>query len=166
MVICTVPVRMLKRLDNIEMMMGIDVLKKLNVRINCNDKSMTFNGIKYYHKDYVQDNEVEVDYTSPVAIVDELIKRHETLFSSDRGKLTSTDICEMDIETENASPIKQRAYRIPLAKRQIIDQEIDDMLEKQVIQPSKSRWACTVLIVPKKQDNTNVLPQGKLCNKR
>ena len=153
-VICntTVPIRILETQNAAPLIMGMNILGMLNAKINCKDKSIILNGTKYYHKDFVPSNEAEMHYTSPVSVVDELIKRHEDLFSSENGTLTHTDICEMDIDTENAPPIKQRPYRVPLAKRMIVDKEIDDMLEKQVIRPSKSRWASPVLIVPKKNN--------------
>jgi hypothetical protein len=47
-------------------------------------------------------------------------------------------------------PIKQRAYRQPLVKRQIVDEEINRMLELGVIRPSQSPWASPITLVNKK----------------
>jgi hypothetical protein len=55
----------------------------------------------------------------------------------------------MAIETGNAKPIKQRAYRAPLEKLKEIDQQIQEMLQAGVIEPSVSPWASPVLLMKK-----------------
>ena len=37
--------------------------------------------------------------------------------------------------------MRQRPYRLPLTKRAVVDNEIADMLDKGIIQPSRSPWA-------------------------
>ena len=54
------------------------------------------------------------------------------------GPLRSTHSVSMVIDTGNAMPINQRLYRLPLRKRQIVDQEIDKMLHDGIIKPSMS----------------------------
>ena len=60
----------------------------------------------------------------------------------------------MVIDTGDSPPIKQKAYRVPLNKRKIIDKEIENMLKLGVIEPSSSCWASPVHIVPKKDGGT------------
>ena len=60
----------------------------------------------------------------------------------------------MDIDVEGAKPFKQKAYHVPLLKRQIIDDEIEKMLEMGVIEPSKSNWSSPVTLQPKKDNST------------
>ena len=60
---------------------------------------------------------------------------------------------ECCIET-TGTPIKQRAYRAELAKRQEIEAQIEDMLSKGIIRPSCSPWASPVTLVPKKDGST------------
>ncbi len=60
----------------------------------------------------------------------------------------------MMIETEGL-PIKQRLYRQPMAKRNLVDTEIDKMLEMGVIRPSVSSWASSITLEPKKDGSTH-----------
>ena len=53
------------------------------------------------------------------------------------------------IDTGDHAPIKMRAYRAPLAKRQVIEDEVEKMLAAGVIEPSKSPWAAPVTLAPK-----------------
>ena len=66
-VICntTVPIRILETQNAANLIMGMNILGKLDAKINCKAKSITLNGIKYYHKDFVPNNEAEMNYTSP-----------------------------------------------------------------------------------------------------
>lgn len=51
------------------------------------------------------------------------------------------------------APIKQRYYPVSPALQQQIDQELDQMLEAGVVEPSKSAWSSPILLV-KKKDGT------------
>ena len=59
----------------------------------------------------------------------------------------------LHIET-NGPPIKQRAYRQPLLKRKIVEEEIGKMLADNVIRPSNSPWASLITLMPKKDCST------------
>ena len=62
----------------------------------------------------------------------------------------STDLVRHTINTGNASPIKT-PYRPPaFAKQAIIDENLDEMLENGVIEPSNSPWSSPVVLANKK----------------
>lgn len=61
-----------------------------------------------------------------------------------------SDIPYATIRT-NAPPLKQKAYRLPLNKRRLVEQCIDDMLQANIIRPSSSPWSSPVVLVPKGQ---------------
>ncbi|GBO29521.1 Transposon Ty3-I Gag-Pol polyprotein [Araneus ventricosus] len=56
------------------------------------------------------------------------------------------------IETGDHSTISQRPYRISPAERRIIH-EVEKLLQKEIIQPSKSPWSSPVVFVKKKDGN-------------
>lgn len=60
-----------------------------------------------------------------------------------------TTIVEHEIVT-NSEPIKQRYYPVSPSKQKIIDQELKDMLDQGIVEPSKSSWSSPILLVPKK----------------
>uniref|UniRef100_A0A6G5A909 Putative tick transposon n=1 Tax=Rhipicephalus microplus TaxID=6941 RepID=A0A6G5A909_RHIMP len=57
------------------------------------------------------------------------------------------------INTGDATPIRQKPYRVSPSERQVIADQVNDMLQKGVIQKSSSPWAAPVILV-KKKDNS------------
>ena len=47
---------------------------------------------------------------------------------------------EHAIDTGDARPIKRNPYRTPHALKPVVEGHIDDMLEKNIIEPSMSPW--------------------------
>ena len=107
-------------------LLGTDFLKNRNAIIDYTKREITLDG-----------------ETRPLRFVESVsvtILKFDHLFEQ-TGELPAMEAgVEMSIETEGP-PIAQRAYRAPLAKRFIIDREIDDMLDKGVISPSSSPWS-------------------------
>lgn len=82
--------------------------------------------------------------------IEKLIKENHDLFANKDSELGQTDTVKMKIDTGNTQPIKLKPYRTPINNRKIIDQAIDEMLEADIIQRSRSPWSFPVVIVPKK----------------
>ena len=61
------------------------------------------------------------------------------------------DLINCEIPTENdQQPIRQHAYRAPLQKKRVINEQIQNMLDEGIIRPSTSPWASPIHLVPKK----------------
>ena len=67
-----------------------------------------------------------------------------------KSKPGRTSLVEHNIETGQAHPIKLPPYRLPHAYRSTVKQELDDMLDSGIIEPSRSEWAAPIVLVPKK----------------
>lgn len=50
----------------------------------------------------------------------------------------------------DASPIHYKPYRIPYAQRELVKEELDDILEANIIQLLTSPWASTIFLVGKR----------------
>jgi len=61
-----------------------------------------------------------------------------------------TDLIEHRIVTGDAKPIRKPPYRVPFALRKEMDKQVQDMLEKGVIEESSSPWSAPAILVPKK----------------
>ena len=83
-------------------------------------------------------------------IVQELIQRNADLFAEKDTDLGRTDTIKMSIDTSDHPPIKLEPYRTPFAKRKIVNKAIDDMLEANIICPSRSLWSFPIVVVDKK----------------
>jgi hypothetical protein len=61
-----------------------------------------------------------------------------------------TDRIKHHINTDNATPIRVPPRRLIIGKREIEKQEVHKMLEKGIIEPSKSPWSAPIVLVTKK----------------
>ena len=62
-------------------------------------------------------------------------------------------LAEHPIECGSAKPIRLAPYRIPHAYRKAVQQEIKEMLEGGIIEPSSSEW-CSPMVIVKKKDKS------------
>lgn len=65
------------------------------------------------------------------------------------------------INTGDALPVKKNPYRIPHALKSVVEEQINDMLDKKIIEPSTSPWASPIVLVPKKSQDGTV--KHRLC---
>ena len=65
-------------------------------------------------------------------------------------QLGRTTVTEHTVDVGDVSPIRQHPYRVPLAMRDKVKEEIDKMLKLGAIQSSSSPWASPVVLVEKK----------------
>ena len=75
---------------------------------------------------------------------------YQDVFMGPDGKLGRTDLVKHTIDTGQAKPVKIPPTRVTQKQKQIIEDEIDSMLEKDIIQPSTSPWSSPILLVTKR----------------
>jgi hypothetical protein len=79
------------------------------------------------------------------------LRRYTHLFYRLKSEeLGCTGQVEHSIETGDARPIKKNPYRIPHALKPVVDEHIDEMLRKGIIEPSISPWSGSIVLVQKK----------------
>ncbi|CAC5388864.1 unnamed protein product [Mytilus coruscus] len=72
------------------------------------------------------------------AVVENLLKEYETLFSASDSDLGKTNVVKHKINTGTASPIKQAPRRLPNTLAKEVDDQVDGMLKNGLITPSMS----------------------------
>ena len=80
----------------------------------------------------------------------DLVCDYQDVFADEQESLGRTSTIRHKIDTGAAKPIKQAPRRLPQAKREIIEAEIDRMLKQGIIEPSTSSWSFPVVLVKKK----------------
>ena len=83
----------------------------------------------------------------------ELLIKYEDIFIKPDGVLGQTDLVEHDIETGDSKPIKIPPRRIPIFKRNQVDEELEKMIAQGIVEPSDSPWSAPICLV-KKKDGT------------
>ena len=76
------------------------------------------------------------------------------VFAGEGQSAGKTDVTMLEIDTGDHPSIRQRAYRIPLTKRLVVEHELDKMLAEEVMEPSSSPWASPITLVTKKDGGT------------
>ena len=82
--------------------------------------------------------------------IKELLCEFSDVFSSNPGL---TDLVEHKVELECDRPIRCKPYPVPFALQDVVEQEIEQMLEMGIIEPSESPYSSPLLLIRKK-DNT------------
>ena len=80
----------------------------------------------------------------------ELLAEHHDVFSLEEGERGETDLTKLEIDTGEASPVKQPPRRMPFMVRQEVTKQLAQMQQSGVIRPSRSPWSSPVVIVRKK----------------
>ena len=78
-----------------------------------------------------------------------LLSKYKHLFAEHEQQLGRTSVIKHAIETQ-ALPIKQPLRRLPIALRDVVKSEVQTMLDKEVIRPSRSAWSSPIVLVQKK----------------
>lgn len=85
--------------------------------------------------------------------VHKALTEYGDVFALTDKDLGRTDVILHEIDTDNAKPVKQRLRRLPHYAVEEADRQVEDMLNRGIVEPSNSPWAAGVVLV-KKKDNT------------
>ena len=79
-----------------------------------------------------------------------LIEKNSDVFALSLADFKRTNLVQLEIDTGDAPPQRQRAYRHPPAVRAEIERQTQEMLENDIIEPSNSLWNSPCILVKKK----------------
>ena len=79
-----------------------------------------------------------------------LLTSYSEVFSNSADDIGKTDLICHEIKTTAETPVRQRAYRTSPAMRVEIQNQVDDLLRRGVIEESFSPWASPIVMVRKK----------------
>ena len=104
-------------------------------------------------KDLYERTITDMNFEQKVQVA-KLLKKYSDVFSESDNDIGRTCIIKHRIPTGDAHPIKQRPRRVPVHMNEEIDKQLENMLKENVIQPSTSPWASSIVMV-KKKDGSN-----------
>lgn len=153
-------VHIVEEMDH-DMLVGNDILEGLNAVVDYEKGIVKLGQNQHPH---LQRRGGDEEMAGAYSEIDYWKKQFPKVFPGKEAPITTTDILTMSIDTGDAMPIKQRAYRVPLTKRRIISQEIDKMLAEGIIRPSASPWASPLTLVPKPDGSVRVCADYRQLN--
>jgi len=93
--------------------------------------------------DKLPEDMMESQYTA----VKNLLKNYDGVFSRGVFDMGRTSLVEHVIDTGDHRPIRQGLRRHPIAHLNAIDQQVDDLLRNDFIEPPAGPWASNVVLV-------------------
>ena len=95
-----------------------------------------------------------------------LFNKYRNVFAFPGNQLGRTSLVQQHvIDTGDATPIKQRTYRVSPYVKKEIDRQVDEMLKKGIIQESVSPWSYPVVLVKKKDGSYRFCVDFRKVNK-
>lgn len=95
-----------------------------------------------------------------------LIKDYKDIFVGPDGTLGRTNIVKHTIDTGNEKPVKLHPRRIPIKQKGLVQEELDQMIQNDTIEPSNSPWASPVCIVTKRDGSIRFCIDFRKLNDR
>jgi hypothetical protein len=90
-------------------------------------------------------------------ILEPVLRKYKHLFYGlGSTQLGCTSQVEHSIETGDAKPIRRNPYRIPHVLKAVVDEHIDDMMQKEITEPSMSPWSSSIVLVQKKSRDESI----------
>ncbi|EYB93770.1 hypothetical protein Y032_0179g741 [Ancylostoma ceylanicum] len=102
------------------------------------------------------------EYDEPLKGV---VDRFDDLFGVFDQELTQTSLVEHDIETGSAQPIRQKARPVPLGTRIELRKILEDLVKRDIIEPSQSNWSSPIVLVRKKDGTLRLCVDYRKLNK-
>ena len=84
-----------------------------------------------------------------------ILMDHHELFSLEDNDHGETNLAQLDIDTGDAPPRRQRPWRLLMAAKQEVARQIQNTLEASVIQSPNSPWASSIVLIHKKNGTTD-----------
>lgn len=83
---------------------------------------------------------------------EDLLNSYSDVFSTSAEDIGQTNLAYHDITTTTDKPVRQRAYRTSPNMRVEIQHQVDDLLQRGIIEESFSPWSSPIVMVKKKDD--------------
>lgn len=147
-----------KSLGEYDMIFGMRGLRKIDAIIDVKSFKLTY--VKRAHEtvehfaNHILNEEIEEDYKG---VVQRLMSKNGT-----KETLPFNTNIFATIRTVDSEPIWSRQYPYPMSASSFVNSEIDELLSKGIIRPSRSPYNSPVWVVPKKGKNSDGTPKQRL----
>jgi predicted aspartyl protease/transposase InsO family protein len=96
--------------------------------------------------------------------VRQLLMQYDDIFSRGAYDMGRTSLVEHSIDTGDHRPIRQGLRRHPMAHLTMIDEQVNEMLQNDLVEPAASPWASNVVLVRKKDGSMRLCVDYRALN--
>lgn len=93
----------------------------------------------------------DVSFKTQVALRD-LVEKYHDVFAWDSKKLTQVKNYQFHIETGNAAPVRSKPFNLSERENEVINDNVQELLSKNLIEPSSSAWSANPFLVPNRDE--------------
>ena len=154
-----------------DMIIGVDALHHGKAKFDLSDNILT-----WYDQEFRLDNTKLIPYSlvasisesieipeAPTASLQNILREYEEIFMDIGGTPNKEMVPECSFILKGP-PVKQKPYRQELRKREEVERQVEDMLQKGIIRASHSPFGSPLCLVPKK-DGTQRLQNTQTAMK-
>ncbi|XP_037932572.1 uncharacterized protein K02A2.6-like [Teleopsis dalmanni] len=117
-------------------------------------------------KCHIEDLQTSVEIPSDVRKqLKGLLSTYRGVFAESMSELGKCVINKMSFKVSTDVPIREKPYRIAFAKRKIVSDIVLDLLKNDIIRPSSSPYASSVVLVEKKNGEHRLCVDYRALNK-
>jgi transposase InsO family protein len=129
-------------------LLGTDFLEKFQVEINYQHKVVNTKAKSFPLMFSPSENIPHIEHVTEIAEMPSFLSglEHHEAFRDALGHCTVGEPLRI---LTHGPPISQKAYRQPLVRRQIVEEEVQKMLRDGVIRPSQSPWSSPITLIGK-----------------
>lgn len=95
-----------------------------------------------------------------------LINKHRSCFAKNLSELGCTNITEMEIELTDHTPVVYRPYRLSHSEREKVRTMVQELLDNDIIEESKSSYASPIILVSKKDGGCRLCVDFRALNRK
>jgi len=157
-----------KMINKYDILASIHILNENEIYdINNLDKCNESGNVKTTtEKEQILHNKIGKEFANNQQLFD-LLKQYQDIFSDSETDVGAVKNFECSIELiPNAIPIRSRPYPVNPKTRQIIEDELQKMLDKNIISPSTSIWSSPIVLVKKHTHSDDISPEDQQENKQ
>lgn len=128
-----------------EMILGVDFCRNMELLLDLANGRWDFSGAPTFTETaaVIAESSLTADQKK---LLDQMLQRN---WKRMRKTLGCTSLVAHKIST-NSEPVKQRYYPVSPAMQKCINEELEQMLRDDIVEPSSSPWSSPILMVPRK----------------
>ena len=113
--------------------LGIDFFKKATAKLLVGEKKIVLFDHTYSCRSHDSREVMTIQNSTGSEEIDDVLQQYDDVFSTDSRKLGQCFVEPCQIPTGQSYPIGQKPYRLPLEKKKVVEEQMEEMLKAGMI---------------------------------